>query len=146
MIYGKIADIQQYKGMSKHFDTVIDWLAKNDLEMLPMGRTEIDGENVFVNVMNAQTRAKEQAEFEVHHQYMDLQINLSGTERYAVGDCTCEIDAQKDIGFCKGAIQTEGILSKGCFALFVTHEPHMPTLNPQDTPVMVKKVVFKIKQ
>ena len=144
MIYDTLEHISKYRGISKNLDKAIDWLQSNSVDALPLGRTEIDGESVFVNVMNAQTRPQQGAQFEVHEKYMDLQINLQGGERFATGDKTCDVNPETDISFCEGAVQTEGSLCAGWFALFLAKEPHMPTLNPADTVVEVKKAVFKI--
>ncbi len=144
MIYDKLEYVSKYRGISQNLDKAIDWLQNNSVDTLPLGRTEIDGESVFVNVMNAQTRSQQEAQFEVHEKYMDLQINLQGEERFATGDKTCDVTPETDVSLCQGKVQTEGNLGAGWFALFLAKEPHMPTLNPADTAVGVKKVVFKI--
>lgn len=53
MIYDKLENIGRYKGMNKHLDTAIDYILHNDLSSLPSGRTELDGDNVYINVMEA---------------------------------------------------------------------------------------------
>ena len=69
-----------YKGLHPNLDTAIDWLNSHTLDALENGRTIIDGENVFVNVMDADLRDAEGAAFEYHRRYADLQIDLSGGE------------------------------------------------------------------
>ena len=66
-----------YKGLHPNLDTAIDWLNSHTLDALENGRTIIDGENVFVNVMDADLRDAEGAAFEYHRRYADLQIDLS---------------------------------------------------------------------
>ena len=53
-----------YKGLHPNLDTAIDWLNSHTLDALENGRTIIDGENVFVNVMDADLRDAEGAAFE----------------------------------------------------------------------------------
>lgn len=55
-----------YKGLHPNLDTAIDWLNSHTLDALENGRTIIDGENVFVNVMDADLRDAEGAAFEYH--------------------------------------------------------------------------------
>lgn len=80
MIYDILANLTHYKGIHKNLDTAIDYLAGCDLSTLPNGRNEVDGDNVFVNVMDAAYHAAEDGSFEAHHTYADIQISLTGDE------------------------------------------------------------------
>ena len=146
MIYDRLENLHLYRGCFKNLDTVIDWLNTHSVDDLPLGKTVIDGEDVFVNVMEAQTRPAEGAQYEVHGRYMDLQLNLQGGERFAVGDGSCEVDPEADAGFCGGTERTQSLLTNGWFVLFPTGEPHMPTLHPAGETTQVKKAVFKISK
>ena len=57
MITDSLACLGRYRGLHPALDTAIDWLQTHELDALPLGRTEIDGQNVFVNVMDAALRA-----------------------------------------------------------------------------------------
>ena len=147
MICDSMQNLIAYAGCFHGLDILLSWLQENRLEDLPLGRTEIDGDRVFVNVMNAQTRPQEGAEYEVHKRYMDLQLDLEGCERFSVSDFVQYnakgFDEQADIGVGSGRSVCEGQLGEGRFALFLAGEPHMPTLCCQQ-PEPVKKVVVKI--
>ena len=56
MVTDSLQNLEQYRGLHKNMDTVIDFLKKCDLTALPDGKTVIDGERVFVNVMEADLR------------------------------------------------------------------------------------------
>ena len=71
-----------YKGLHPNLDTAIDWLNSHTLDALENGKTIIDGDKVFVNVMDADLREAEGAAFEYHRRYADLQINLTGSEHW----------------------------------------------------------------
>ena len=79
MVTDSLQNLEQYRGLHKNMDTVIDFLKKSDLTALPDGKTVIDGERVFVNVMEADLREAEGAEYEYHKRYADLQIDISGS-------------------------------------------------------------------
>ena len=68
MIYDNFSNLSAYKGFSKGLDKVIKWAKTHKVEERPLGRTEIDGSRVFVNVMEADTRPEAGARYEVHHQ------------------------------------------------------------------------------
>ena len=80
MIYDTLNHISNYKGISSNLDTAISFILNTNLPALPNGRTVVSGDDVFVNVMDAQLKKQEDAVFEAHRQYADLQISLSGGE------------------------------------------------------------------
>ena len=57
MICDALEHLDRYCGLHRNLDTAIDYLTAyhvaHDLSDLPLGRTEVDGENVFINVMEA---------------------------------------------------------------------------------------------
>ena len=80
MVTDSLQNLEQYRGLHKNMNTVNDFLKKCDLTALPDGKTVIAGERVFVNVMEADLREAEGAEYEYHKRYADLQIDISGSE------------------------------------------------------------------
>jgi YhcH/YjgK/YiaL family protein len=149
MIYDSFENLNKYKGCFTGLDTLIAWAKTNRVQDLPLGKTIIDGENVFVNVMMAQTRPEQDAKYEIHHNYMDLQMDLEGCERVQTARTFLTDEAgfneQGDIGFGSGETGSVAYLGNGMFALFLAEEPHMPTLSIQGE-TMVKKAVFKIRK
>ena len=83
MIVDSFDYIACYKGLHPNLDKAIDWLNSHTLDALENGKTIIDGENVFVNVMDADLRDADGAAFEYHRRYADLQIDLTGSEHLA---------------------------------------------------------------
>ena len=47
MVTDSLQNLEQYRGLHKNMDTVIDFLKKCDLTALPDGKTVIDGERVL---------------------------------------------------------------------------------------------------
>ena len=51
MICDALEHLNRYRGLHRNLDTAIDYLTAyhvaHDLNDLPLGRTEVDGENVF---------------------------------------------------------------------------------------------------
>ena len=135
-----------YKGLHPNLDTAIDWLNSHTLDALENGRTIIDGENVFVNVMDADLRDAEGAAFEYHRRYADLQIDLSGSEHWggaSEGRPEGEFSAESDAGFASGPEHAGGELGEGRFVIFFPGELHKPSCK---TPGCdhVRKAVVKI--
>lgn len=153
MIYDELCHIGRYRGLWANLDVLIAWLEERtaeELAALPTGRVEIAGDDVYANVMEAETRRVEDAHYETHQRYMDVQIDLAGREAFktAAGAVTLvqAYDDTDDYELVDAKRSLNGDLSEGRFALFVAGEPHMPTLEfPGDGSQHVKKVCFKVR-
>ena len=123
MIYGALGDIEEYRGMLKGLDVLIDWLEENDPAQLEVGSHQILGDKVFANVMAPTTRPEAEAHYETHQRY----------------------DEKDDYDLVDSDASIAGDLADDKFALFVAGEPHMPTLEfPGDGAQPVKKICFKL--
>ena len=147
MICDTLDNLEEYRGMLPNLDKLIDWLAKNGLGSLPEGKTVIDGEDLFVTVTSCETQPAEGRFFETHSRYVDLQVDIEGTE-------ICEVtlgpvrehtpyDEEADIAFYEGETTCAAVLGEGRFVLFLTEEPHRPAVRAAGC-ARVKKAVFKL--
>ncbi len=147
MIYDTIENLNQYKNLFANLDTAIDYIENNDLTQLPLGITNIDGDDVYVNVMEVETSPTQEKNFEVHSKYMDLQIDLEGTEicEVSLGELELieEYDEEKDFALLQGELTTALIMGEGRFAVFMVEEAHKPNVRAYECD-KVKKAVFKI--
>ena len=84
MLYDRLDNLEQYTGLFENLDTCIEWIMENGLDDLPMGRTEIQGEDIYVNVMECPAAEDSAVDFETHSKYMDLQIVLDGSQLFQV--------------------------------------------------------------
>ncbi|QWT17472.1 YhcH/YjgK/YiaL family protein [Collinsella sp. zg1085] len=153
MVYDGLSALGLYRGLTRGLDVLIDWLEEHNLSELPLGRTDIDGNRVFANVMQTSTKLLEDAHFEIHHRYLDVQVDLDGVERVRTTPSavvpTGPFDELADKGYCDAAADNtdvlEGSLAQGHFAIFMVNEPHMPNLAPAgEEPAPLKKVCFKV--
>ncbi len=80
MICDTLQHLTRYKGLCKNLDTAIDYLLTHDPASLPLGRTEVDGEEVFINMMDADPNRTTGYHPEYHKKYADLQLDLTGSE------------------------------------------------------------------
>ena len=145
MIYDAIENAALYKGMHPHLDTAIDFILTHDLEALPLGRTEIDGTNVFLNKMEAQTAPASEKLFEIHRVYMDIQIDVKGSEAIETGEIrgfACpDFSAEKDVGFGDCKTVASCVLTPGSFTICMAGEPHKPGITAGEGPDLVKCVL-----
>lgn len=147
MIYDRLENLEQYTGLFEPLDTAIAWIAEHDLNQLPLGRTEIDGDKVFVTVSECATRSSEEAQFETHSNYMDLQVDLQGVELFEVSLSELEevrpYNEENDIAFYTAELSSASVLGPERFVIFMTEEAHKPAIHAVGCD-SVKKAVFKI--
>lgn len=130
MVYDKLENIGHYRGISAWFDMAAKFLENTDLTALPLGRTEIHGDKVFINVMEAVAKDEHEVDYEIHREYMDIQIDLEGTEVILIGggDIKEKKPFREDIDFgtvlCEEAARL--YMGAGRFALCMGEEPHKP--------------------
>ncbi len=146
MICDTLAHLARYKGLHLNLDTAIDYLLAHSLADLPLGRTEVDGEKVFINVMDADLQPQEGSHLEYHKKYADLQVDLTGGERWGFASASgTEVKPfAGDIGFVDTADAVTGTLGEERFALFFPLELHRPSIARPDC-ARLRKAVVKIE-
>ncbi|MBR5598091.1 MAG: YhcH/YjgK/YiaL family protein [Lachnospiraceae bacterium] len=147
MIYDKLSNMKLYKGMNPNLDTAIDYILSHDLNELPLGKTVVDGDNVFINVMDAKAFPVEERFYEVHKKYMDIQMDLEGVERIDTGDISSmvmdDFDEDKDVAKATAADLAQCIIGPGNFIICMAGEPHKPNIAVNENHVL-KKAVCKV--
>ncbi|MDM3467364.1 N-acetylneuraminate anomerase [Citrobacter sp. Cb041] len=124
-------------------------VAANPQEKTP-GRYELQGDNIFMNVMQFATQSPEQKKAELHREYIDIQVLLSGEERILFGmtdsarQCE-EMHVEDDYQLCSLIADEQAmVLKPGRFVIFMPGEPHKPGCVVK-APMDIKKVVIKVR-
>ena len=128
MICDTLQHLGRYRGLHPNLDTAIDYLFTHDLAALPLGRTEVDGDKVFINLMDATLHPDAGYHPEYHKLYADLQVDLTGSEGWGYTNLPgAEIgEFTGDCGFQDSASVVTGALGEGRFVLFFPEELHKP--------------------
>lgn len=115
----------------------------------PPGSYPLQGDAIFMNVMQFSTQPAEQKKAELHAQYIDIQLLLAGDERifYGTPGSARQCDdwhVEDDYQLC-AAISGEQVvtLTPDMFAIFMPGEPHKPGC-VVGTAQEIKKVVIKV--
>lgn len=146
MIHDTLDHLSRYEGMHPGVLRGLKFLAETDFSALPDGRAEIDGDNVFANVMTVDTKPMNDTP-EAHRKYIDIQYLISGREHIDVGPLeamTEEVKAnpQGDIWFYHGPMDRVTI-GDGRFAVLFPGDAHAPGI-AAEKPETVRKVVVKV--
>lgn len=149
MIYDTLEHIAAYRGLGANMDRAIEYLQNTDFSAIPAGRYEIDGENLFFMIQEPQLRTEQDAQFEIHRRYADIQLALTDGE--IINYLPIEqvknwqnFDEAKDIGF--SDVEEKGIpmpLDAGQFMILYPQDAHMPCL--KGCADSTRKVVVKVR-
>ena len=112
--------------------TALEFLAKPETAELPVGRYELDGDNIFVLIQDQTTAPVENKRAESHRNYIDIQYLFTGKEvqGYAplLPGVTGEEPAGKDNIFYDTVENEQFVtLHPGEFTVFFTNDIHRPT-------------------
>ena len=137
-----------YNKNPRHWDQAFHFLKSANLKELPLGKQELEGEHLFVSVMEYYAKQKQDALYESHKKYIDIQYVIEGEE--IMGLTTLDkvevrdpYDSEKDIAFYNS---DEGNFHKATpenFFVFFPENVHRPSITTGDS-VLVKKIVVKI--
>ena len=149
MILGTIEYPSRYSGLGGGVKLGLQYMAEHDLNNIPLGKYQIDGDNVYFEVSEIQTLKPEERLFETHKEHIDIHITLEGEEWFGyapINNMKSEknYNAEKDSLYYNGG---EGVFlqaPKGQFILFMPEDAHKAGVffNQQGR---VKKIVIKVK-
>ena len=80
MIYDTLDQADRYFASHPGFAAAFAYLRKTDFSKLSPGRNEVDGQRMFLMLNVGKGRGKPNVQLEVHQQYIDIQLTLSGTD------------------------------------------------------------------
>ena len=147
MIIDTLDNLGKYQGINPLFADVVEFLKKNDLNVMEDGKYPIKGKDLFLNLTTTKGKAPDEAEVETHVKMIDIQIPLDGPETYGYTPlCNLpeeEYNEEKDITKYPGLMAESFIdCQPGMFAVFFPQDGHAPciTMAPE-----IRKAIFKVK-
>ena len=149
MIIDRLENSHKYSGAHKGFAEAFAFLQKAVSENLPVGRYEIDGDNVFAFIQKY--TSKTDSAFETHKNYIDIQFVALGVEVIEVCDIanmkeTAPYNSERDVTFYEDYDKaTIAVIEAGSYGIFFPWDAHKPGLALKGNPDEVKKIVVKVK-
>ena len=146
-----LSRIGEYAGIGPHFAKAVEFLGRKDLRNLPNGRYELDGENAYATVAESVLKPWGTGRPEVHHEYFDIQVPLSGEETIGVGrfdpKAQGDFDEEKDIGFYDGVAVSPLTVRPGEFAILHPCTcAHAPCCSEDAAGTPIRKIVVKVRK
>lgn len=152
MIFGNVKDLDKaFFWLPAPLKTAVAHLRDTDFSKLPAGNYDLQGKDIYVQVIDLTTKTVDQTRPEVHREYLDVQYLVSGREKIGVVPDTGrnavaeDLLGERDLLFYAGAEnETYLNMTPGCFAVFFPADVHRPAcaaLMPQP----IRKVVVKVR-
>lgn len=149
MISSSIYAKDDFGKYPKAIQTALEYLKSNDFTKMETGVYEIQGKDIYAQVMDAQTGDISEKRPEVHEKYIDVQFLASGKEKLGFTPDTgkYEVDErfdQRDLIFYK-SVENEGFIEAvpGCFNIFFPADVHRPAVASGEA-MTIRKVVVKV--
>jgi YhcH/YjgK/YiaL family protein len=146
MVFDRLDCAEQYYGLGAAIARGLRFLRETDLDALPTGRQEIDGERLYAQVNERDTTPLADNLWEAHRRYIDIQYLHRGVElvghaplsRLTAGPYDAALDyvpASGDGAFLR--------MQAGDFAIFWPGDAHMPA-TALGAPAPVRRIVVKV--
>ena len=152
MIFGNVRDFESsFAWLPAPLKTAVEHLKQTDFNALPAGNYDLQGKDIYVQVIDMTTKPFAETRPEVHRQYIDVQFLVRGREKIGVASDTGnngvaeDLLAERDLLFCK-TMENESTLTMtpGSFAVFLPTDVHRPGC-AFDQPEAIRKVVVKVR-
>jgi YhcH/YjgK/YiaL family protein len=134
----------------ERWDKAFEFLKNSKLSTLELMRYDIDGDNLFATPSEYLTKNKEDANFEAHRKYIDIQYVISGKELIGIAPVSLQdqilepYDSTRDIEFMTVTRDTEVTATPDRFFIFFPSDAHRPSLKDGENS-RVRKIVVKVK-
>lgn len=147
MIFGNIKNLHEYDYLPVDIKKCFEYAASNNLLDFEKGSYKIDGNNIFVNIVEYETIDVENRFWEAHKNYLDLHLMLDGKEQIDVnfiGNMEEKEFVEKDDFLpLEGDKNGHVILEKDDFLICYPNDAHRTAVKVNN-PKKIKKAIFKI--
>ena len=146
MILDTLENYHLYQSINERIAKGFDFLLRTDLEAIPSGKHDIEGDTIFALVQEYQTKPLAECKLESHKKYIDIQYVIRGEEYMGVtaqnNQKILEVNEDKDYTFYEGTTSLVRV-SKGMFTIIFPDDLHQPCVQTE-LASEVKKVVIKV--
>ncbi len=149
MILDSLKNSALYYAVSPRLKQAFELVAATDWTTVEAGIHELDGRDIFVNVMDCNLKQKADAKLEVHNEYIDIQILITGEEEAFGWSERCDLkqpqsafDDEKDVQLFDDVPQTYYTLRKGQFTILLPEDGHAPMVGQGP----IRKIIVKVRK
>ena len=148
MIYGNDKQLQDFAYLEEKVRVCLEYLKTHNLKDVELGTYEIDGKNMYVNVMEYETVDASERVWESHRKYLDIHYMVTGAEQmdfsFLENMTPGEYDAEKDLIILNGEPDGSLILREGDFMVCYPKDVHRTAVKVGE-PAWIRKAIFKVR-
>ena len=148
MIFDSLKNCALYENVHPRMKRAFELLTATDWNSLEPGIHELEGRDIYVNLMERDLKTKENAKLEVHNDYIDIQLLLSGagetfgwSERKDLKQPQGPFNPEKDIQLFDDEPQTYYTMRPGQFSVLFPEDGHAPMVGEGK----VRKAIVKVR-
>lgn len=147
MIIDTLSNSEKYIHLHPLFSKAFEFIKSQNLKEIEVGKYPIVGAELHAAVSDKEGVKKEDAKFEAHNHFIDIQVCPRGMEtlgwkpRSACTDIKTPYNSEKDVTFFNDKPDTYFQLHEGQFAIFYPEDVHAPMIGEG----LIKKLVVKVK-
>jgi YhcH/YjgK/YiaL family protein len=151
MIIDSMENAQKYFTVHPLFEKAFNYINGTELSTVPPGKYNVDGENIkaIFFTQPGVSAGKSLDEFECHNRYIDIQVCISGQERFGWkprAGCSSPkgvYDTERDVLFFEDTPDMFFELRAGQFVILFPEDVHAPMIAVNDLPI--QKLVMKVQ-
>lgn len=147
MVFGNAEASREQPCLTAEIQECLEYARAHDLASFENGRHDIDGERLFVNIVEYTTVSAKERFWEAHRKYLDIHLMLRGKEQIDLNFISNM--EQKEYVETDDFLPMEGeknslvILREGDFLVCYPEDGHR-TAVAADKPQKIKKAIFKV--
>lgn len=146
MYIGQINHIDEATPLAGRLRRVFEFMAGHDLDRLPGGRIDLDGDDLFIKNDHTTMLPAAERRLEVHRRYIDVMLPLDRAETIGwkpasgIAAMAADYDPGRDVGFAADAPQCYVEVRPGQFAIFSPADAHAPAIGSGPIHKLVAKI------
>lgn len=146
MITGTLENAERVFPLHKGFKRLFDFVAENDFDVMPLGKIEIDGDDIYIVNVRTVGVAPEKQLLEMHRKYIDVHIALADGETIgwkSIEDLkhyTKEYSSYDDCALSDDKPEYFVPLKKGEFAIAYPEDAHAPAVGCGEIVKLIGKI------
>ncbi len=148
MIFGNIENLKEFSYLETGIQKCFEYAKENDLLAFEKGSHKIDGDRLFVNIVEYTTTDASERFWEAHKNYLDVHVMLQGEEQIDLNFIQNmelkEFVEKDDFLPMEGEKNASVILHSKDFLVCYPSDGHRTAVAVEE-PVKIKKAIFKVR-
>jgi YhcH/YjgK/YiaL family protein len=148
MILDKLTNSGLYESVHPRFKKAFDFLNSTDLAQIPLGKIELEGSDLVVNIVEVDGKTVDEARMETHNNFIDIQVPVSQIETMGwkptadLKEVTQPYNSEKDLTFFADKAYNMLQIHPLEFAIFFPEDGHQPGIAQGK----LKKIIVKVRR